>query len=345
MLVTALITPFLEDGRRVDLQLVERLVHFQRQQGVDVVLLGGTTGEGSSLTDAESDALLDAALAAAPAEALMVGLGALPLSQVIERGRRALSRGVRNLLLVDCPYSGASSGSLRTAWHGPVAEALPEARLFPYAVPGRTATELLPDDLARLAEDHPNVVGVKDATGRLARMERVRELLGEDFLLLCGDDALLRDAMIDPDIRAQGGFSVIANLVPGAVASLTASARGGDATRARRLHDEIAPLFRLVGITVDEVVTVRGREHTVPQRVRNPVPLKDVLGSMGVLAALCRPPLAPMGPAARVQARRAVLDALSASPELFGPLEATFDVDVRARLGGTHVWREEFGAV
>ena len=83
-----------------------------------------------------------------------------------------------------------------------MAAALPEARLIPYAVPGRTGTELLPDDLARLAEDHANVVGVKDATGRLARMTRVRELCGEDFLLLCGDDHLLRDAMIDPAIRA-----------------------------------------------------------------------------------------------------------------------------------------------
>ena len=342
MLVTALVTPFVDEGRRVDLRLVERLVGFQREQGVDVVLLAGTTGEGSSLTEAEREGLLDAALAAAPPEALMLGLGFGPLPTVVERGRAALRRGVRQMLLVDHPYAGPCSASLREAWHGPVASALPEARLFPYAVPGRTGTELLPDDLARLAEDHPNVVGVKDATGRLARMERVRELLGDDFLLMCGDDVHLRDAMIDPVIRAQGAFSVVSNLAPGATARLVSACRAGDAAGARRLHDDLAPLFRLVGITAEEVVATGGRELAVPQRVRNPVPLKEVFERLGVLAAGCRPPLAPMGPAGRRLAHRAVLDALERTPELLAPLEAAFGVDVRRRLGGT---LEEIGAV
>ncbi|MCB9897689.1 MAG: dihydrodipicolinate synthase family protein [Planctomycetes bacterium] len=341
MLVTALVTPFVDEGRRVDLRALERLVAFQRDQGVDVVLLFGTTGEGASLTDDERDAMFDAALSVAPPEALMVGLGFGPLASVIERGRRALRRGVRDMLLVDHPYAGPSSASLRQAWHGPIAAALPEARLFPYAVPGRTGTELLPDDLAKLVENHPNVVGCKDATGRLARMERVRELLGDDFLLMCGDDAHLRDAMIDPDIRAQGGFSVVSNLAPGAVARLVASCRAGDAAGARRLHDELLPLFRLVGITADETVTVGGREHSVPQRVRNPVPLKEVLQRLGVLAELCRAPLAPMGPAGRRHAQRAVLDAVARAPELLSPLELAFGVDVRRRLGEA---REEIGA-
>ena len=87
-------------------------------------------GEGMALSDAERLDILDAALEVAAPGQLMVGLGAGRLEQVIERGRDTLGRGVADLLLVDCPYSGASSAALRTAWHGPVAAALPDARLI-----------------------------------------------------------------------------------------------------------------------------------------------------------------------------------------------------------------------
>ena len=167
MLVTALVTPFRGDeqgsgGHSIDLDVYRGLVSFQLVHGVDQVLVAGTTGEGASLSEDERLALLDAALEVARPDQGMLSIGGGRLDDVVARGMAALQRDVRDLLLADCPYSGASSHALRTQWHGPAAAALPEARLFPYAVPGRTGTEMLPDDLARLSGDHVNVVGVKE---------------------------------------------------------------------------------------------------------------------------------------------------------------------------------------
>lgn len=301
MLVTALVTPFEDGAHAPDLALLKRLARFQLDEGVDQVLLGGTTGEGGALSDAERRDMLDAVLEVAAPSQVMLGLGTGRRDDVIARGRDALERGVHSLLLVDCPYSGASSAALRTAWHGPVAQALPDARLYPYAVPGRTGTELLPDDLARLAEDHPNVVGVKDATGRLARMLRVRELCGEDFVLLCGDDPQARDALVDPAIRAHGVCSVIANLVPAVMRQLVDCGLRGEAGKTRLIHESLEPLFDLICVTASETVEVGGEPFAVPQRVRNPVPLKTAFLELGIDLGGCRPPLDVMGPRGRTQ--------------------------------------------
>ena len=304
MLVTALVTPFKGPGNGPDLDRLQALARFQLAEGAGQLLLAGTTGEGAALSEEERLLMIDAALEVATPEQLMVGLGSGPLDQVIQRGRDCLQRGVRDLLLVDCPYSGASSAALRTAWHGPAAAALPEGRLFPYAVPGRTGTELLPDDLALLAEEHPNVVGVKDATGRLARMTRVRELCGDSFRLLCGDDPQARSSLLDPSIRADGLCSVVANLVPGRVRQLVDAGLAGEAVAARMLHDRLEPLFALVSVTSQEPLRLRGETLRVPQRARNPVPIKTALASYGLPVEHVRPPLDEMGEGGRQEVAR-----------------------------------------
>ena len=324
MLVTALVTPFSPDSTTLQLEAWRQLVDFQLEQGAGQVLLFGTTGEGPSLRSSERAALLDAALEVAAPEQLMVGLGSGRPDQVLVRARDALSRGVRDLLLVDCPYSGASSGALRTRWYGPLAEQLPEARLFPYAVPGRTGTELLPDDLARLAEDHPNVVGVKDATGRLARMTRVRELCGEDFLLYCGDDPQLRGALLDPTIRAQGACSVLANVVPAALRQMVDRGREGSAGEVRNLANRLEPLMGLISFTAQEPLEVGGRTLSVPQRVRNPVPLKALLDLLGFPTGGCRAPLGPLGEEGRRHVAARLGELRRRDAELLAPFEAHF---------------------
>jgi 4-hydroxy-tetrahydrodipicolinate synthase len=313
MLVTALVTPFKGSAQALDLELLGQLVQFQLDAGVDQILLGGTTGEGGALSNAERREMLAAALEVAAPQQIMCGLGTGCLDDIISRGEDALRLGVQNLLLVDCPYSGASSAALRTCWHGPVAEALPDARLFPYAVPGRTGTELLPDDLARLAESYPNVVGVKDATGRLARMLRVRALCGDDFVLLCGDDLQARDALVDPTIRAHGVCSVISNLVPAAFRELVDQGRAGEAGKTSLLNEAIEPLFDLMGFTTSELLDVGGESLAVPQRVRNPVPLKAAMLALGLDLGGCRPPLDALGPNGRDKVAR-VLSRLKRRP-------------------------------
>lgn len=320
MLVTALVTPWFNRGETPDLKLFTRLVSFTLEHGSERALIAGTTGEGGSLDESERIALLDAALECAEPDRLMFSIGGGRPADVLLRARAALTRGVRDLLLADAPYGGASSAALREHWHAPVACALPEARLWPYAVPGRTGTELLPDDLARLVEDFPNVVGVKDATGRLARMTRVRELCGDEFSILCGDDMLLRDALMDPNVRANGGCAVSSNLAPAAMRALVDAGLAGDAVSARELHDALTPLFSMVGVTADEQLTVRGEPLRVPQRSRNPVPVKAALGMLGVMDSDCRAPLGALGEAGMDLVRDKLRLAHRRDPRIFEPL-------------------------
>lgn len=332
MLVTALVTPFREEGATLDDTLYARLVRFQLEQGADRVLVAGVDGEGPGLDDGERLVLLEAALSVARPDQVMYALGPGRPAELIARGRQALERGVCDLVLVDAPYVGTSSADLRERWHRPVARALPDCRLYPSSAPLRTGTELLPDDLARLRDDCPNVVGVEDGTGRLARMRRVRELCGEDFLILCADDLLLRDAMIDPHIRVNGGCSLLANLVPAGLRALHDAAGALDAVAARELHDGLLPLFGLATLTAEEPIELGGDRLFVPQRSRGAVTLKTALAVLGVLAPIWRAPLGPMGAAGATRVAAALRQTSRSSPKLLHPLSAAFGADLAARL-------------
>ena len=331
MLVTVLVTPFRE-GESLDDALVAKLVDFQLGHGADRVLVAAGDGEGPALDEGERARLLDAALQAARPEQILCAIGPGRPAELIARGRQALQRGVRDLLLIDAPYVGTSSADLRERWHGPVARALPECRLWPASAPLRTGTELLPDDLARLREDCPNVVGVEDVTGRLARMRRVRELCGEDFTILCADDALLRDAMIDPHIRVDGGASLLANLAPAGLRALHDACSALDAVAARNLHDGLFPLFGLASVTAEEPVELDGERHFVPQRSRAAVSIKTALAQLGVLAPVWRAPLGPMGAAGAARVGAVLRQVGRGSPALLAPLATAFGLDLAARL-------------
>lgn len=328
MLVSSLVTPFSPDGEALALDRFARLVGFALDHGCDRVLVGGPAGEGASMDSREWEALLEAAVGAARPHQVLAAPGPGRLAEVVARGRVALDLGVRDLLLADAPASGASSAALRERWHGAVARALPEAQLWPLTAPSLTGTELLPDDLARLRDDCPNVRGVVDATGRLARMARVRALCGEDFPILCADDLMLRDALVDPAIRADGGVLGACNLAPGAVRCLLDEARGGSPARARELQEALTPLLGLSSVTVEETLLLRGAALAVPQRARAPVTLKEALALLGVGPASVRPPLGPPGPAGSARIRAALAQVNRHHPEVLGPLVEYFELDL-----------------
>jgi 4-hydroxy-tetrahydrodipicolinate synthase len=332
MLVSSLVTPFRGDGAAPDLDLFARLTGFALDHGCDQVLVAGPSGEAGSLDLGEWESLLEEAVGAARPHQLMVCLGQGLRGEQEARGRLALQFGVRDLLVLDAPGSGAGSAALRERWHVPLARTLPDAQLWACAAPSLTGTELLPDDLARLREDCPNVVGVVDMTGRLARLARLRSLCGDDFSILCGDDAMLRDALVDPSIRADGGCITACNLAPGAVRRLHDEARGGSPARARELHEALAPLLGLSSFTVEETLLLHGDALAVPQRLRAPVAVKAALAELGILAPGCRPPLGSPGPNARARVRGALLACHRQNPELLGPLAQYFEVDVERRL-------------
>ncbi len=297
MLITALVTPFTEDSKDLDLPRLQEWVAFQLDCGVDRVLLMGTTGEGASLRESERDVLLEACREVARPSQIMVSLGLGRVDQLVDRGHRALSQGVQDLLVVDYPYVGASSTDLRRHHYGPLAEALPESFLVPYVVPSRTSCFMLPEDLARLHEDYPQVVGVKDATGCLDNMRSVRQLLGEKFVLLCGEDGLIGESLLASDIRAHGAVSFAANLAPDLFSTLVQAGLDGDAVAVEAVSQPVKAIASLVSITAIENLSLHGKVRNVSQRYRNPLPLKTALGVMGAHGGPCRPPHGAMGKA------------------------------------------------
>jgi 4-hydroxy-tetrahydrodipicolinate synthase len=164
--------------------------------------------------------------------------------------------------------------------------------------------------------------------------------------LMCGDDVQACEALLDPKVRADGVVSVVANLAPRGMRKLVDKGLAGDASATRVLSDSLHPLFGLISVTAqeqeEELPAVGAFEpagaSAVPQRSRNPVPLKEALGQLGLSAVSCRAPLGAMGRAGR----RAVADILSEldqrAPDLLTPLSRAFDMNparpVRRTTGG-----------
>ena len=128
--------------------------------------------------------------------------------------------GVDAVLLVDPYYNGPSSLEIRKEYVEPVARKFPSIQVIPYVIPGRTGAQLLPEDLAILAQNFENVRTVKEATGDLKNMKQTRKCCGDDYVILSGDDGLTFDMMTDPEINAVGAISVISNIAPKASAEM-----------------------------------------------------------------------------------------------------------------------------
>ena len=150
----------------------------------------------------------------------IAGTGSNSTQEAIEGTEHAQSLGVKCVLLVDPYYNGPSSMEIRREYIEPIARQFPEVQVIPYIIPGRTGTQLYPQDLAILHQQYSNVRCVKEATGDLKNMELTRQLCGEDFDILSGDDDKTYTMMISPDIEASGVISVVSNVVPSAVVDM-----------------------------------------------------------------------------------------------------------------------------
>jgi len=222
---TALVTPFTTTGG-VHWQELERLASFQVQQGITGLVPTGTTGESPTLTWEEHDRVIETAIRLKGQRAkVMAGTGSNSTDEALRGSRHAVEAGADALLLVDCYYNGPSSLELRREYHAVIARECPEALIVPYVIPGRSGTALAPEDLAVLAEELPNARAVKEATGDLERMARTRQLVGDDFSIMSGDDNITPTIMTDERIRANGVVSVVSNVVPAAVEGMTRAAR------------------------------------------------------------------------------------------------------------------------
>lgn len=324
---TALVTPFKEDGT-LDLEGLRKNVAFQLECGVNIVPTG-TTGESPTLGWQEHLRVIAEALSVAgDPTRVMAGTGSNSTSEALRGTKEAVETGVKAVLLIDCYYNAPSTLELRQNYYEVLAKEFPFISLTPYIIPGRTGTALSVQDLYLLSQKFPNVYSVKEATGDLERMAQTRRLLGDDFIILSGDDALTYEMMVRDDIRAQGVISVMANVVPSAIKEMVDSARRGKWQRARELNEILSPLFDVVTVVVEEEY----EGFKVQCKYRNPTPVKTIMRALGLPAGPCRPPLGRMGPRGVERVKEAVRKVYERAPQVFDPLEKFYGVRVEERL-------------
>jgi len=265
--LVALVTPMTESGD-VDLVAFGRLLDWHAREGSDGVVVGGTTGESATLTAAESAELLRVAVQRVGGRMpVIAGTGAGSTALAVERTRAACEAGVDAVLVVTPYYSRPPQEGLYRHF-STVADAA-SVPLVLYNVPSRTACDLLPETVERLA-GHPQVIGIKEATGGVARGREILERCGDDFLLLSGDDASCRELVA---AGAQGVITVTGNVAPRLMREMIEAALLDDVAGARELDE------RLEGL------------HTALFVESNPIPVKWALGRLGLIGPGIRLPL------------------------------------------------------
>jgi 4-hydroxy-tetrahydrodipicolinate synthase len=325
----------LKDGQ-VDFEGLKSLVDFQASQGVNGILAVGTTGESPTLTWEEHNLVTERIHEFNAGRSLTIaGTGSNCTLESLKGTQHAYDVGVRAILLVDPYYNGPSSLEIRREYIAPIAERFPEVQVIPYVIPGRSGTQLLPQDLAVLHSQYPNVRVVKEATGSFENMKLTRRLCGEDFDILSGDDDKTFTMMTDNEIKASGVISVASNVAPAAVKKMTVLILEGRIDEATKLANDLKPLFEIVTVKTNEVTEF----GDVPVKARNPVSYKTLMNVLGMPAGPMRQPLGRMtkkGLQVVLEAARRVYEN---TPEMFTPVEVFFNVDLSQRLYKEEFWK------
>lgn len=328
---TALITPMSDEcGAEIEYEALHRLIEFQLAGGVSGILAMGTTGESATLNWQEHGRVIGEVSRFVDERCTIIGgTGSNCTAEALTSTRHAVSAGVDTILLVEPYYNGPSSLEIRREYMEPVAREFPDVEVIPYVIPGRSGTQLLPEDLALMAEACDNVNAVKEASGDIENMQRTRETCGPEFHILSGDDGKTHRMMTDPSIGAEGVVSVVSNVAPGPVQQMTECLAGGDRETGERLMQALQPLFDIVTVKTREKA---GRHGPRLVKARNPLPIKTLMRLLGMPSGPVRRPLGRMTPAGLDVVVNAAREVWQNNPEVLKPAEKAFDVDIEDRL-------------
>ena len=265
--MVALVTPMRADGA-LDYAALQRLVEWHIAEGTDVIVAVGTTGESATLDVHEHLEVVQRTVEyVAGRVPVIAGTGANSTREAIELSSQAVSLGVDGCLLVTPYYNKPTQEGLYRHYMA-IAEAVP-APLVLYNVPGRTACDMLPVTVERLA-NVSNIVGIKEASGSLTRTQELLDRLAGRIEVYSGDDAIAREVMLQ---GGRGVISVTANIAPRAMAAMCKAALAGNATVAAELDAPLAGLHEKLFIE------------------SNPIPAKFALHVMGMIEEGIRLPL------------------------------------------------------
>jgi 4-hydroxy-tetrahydrodipicolinate synthase len=280
--IVALVTPMRADGA-VDHAALAKAVDRVIEAGSAAIVSVGTTGESATLdVDEHTDVIRRTIDVAAGRVPIIAGTGANSTTEAIHLTAAAKAAGADAALLVTPYYNKPPQEGLYRHFKA-VAEAVDIPQIL-YNVPGRTAVDMLPATVERLAE-LPAIVGIKEAKGDL---DRVRELVAlglPDFALYSGDDATARDSIL---LGFHGDISVTANVAPEGMARMCAAALAGDAETAAAIDADLAALHRALFVEP------------------NPIPVKWALAELGLIDDGIRLPLVPLDPAFHAEVRAAI---------------------------------------
>jgi 4-hydroxy-tetrahydrodipicolinate synthase len=267
---TALVTPFRDEpGQPVDWNALDALVEAQVAAGVAGLVPCGTTGESPTLSHEEHAEVIERTVKrAAKRVQVIAGAGSNSTREAIELAKHAERFGADAAMIVVPYYNKPSQEGL--ARHFVEVARSVRIPIVIYNIPGRTGVDLLPETLARICAEAPNVVAVKEATGNVLRALRLEQMLRDRIVVLSGDDALTLPMIA---VGARGVISVTSNLLPAEVVRATAFALAGKAEEARRAHVAL--------MQVHDAMFVEA----------NPGPVKAALALRGVMRAVVRPPL------------------------------------------------------
>jgi 4-hydroxy-tetrahydrodipicolinate synthase len=281
----ALVTPMQEDGS-IDFVALEALVEWHIQEGTAAIVACGTTGESVTLTQDEQQKIIQKTLEIAKGRIpIIAGTGSNSTQKVIELCEEARQLGVAACLVVT-PYYNKPTQEGLYRHYAAVAEAV-DIPIILYNVPGRTAVDLLPETVVRLSKIN-TIIGIKEATGDLGRLNELKGRCRKDFLFYSGDDATALEFMLQ---GGHGVISVTANIVPGMMQKMCDAALIGQVAKAKSLNAVLALVHKRLMIE------------------SNPIPVKWALNAMGRIAQGIRLPLTPLSEIHIPSVREALIQA------------------------------------
>lgn len=271
--ITALVTPF-KNGA-VDEKAFIALVESQISKGIQGIVPVGTTGESPTLSNDEHLRVIELAVQTAKGRIpVIAGTGSNSTKEAIYLTQEAEKLGADGALLV-APYYNRPTQAGLIAHFGEIANST-KLPLILYSIPGRCGVEIAVETVSQLAKSYPNIVAIKEAGGQSDRVSQLRQLLPENFDILCGDDSLFLSFMA---VGAVGVISVASHIVPQQIIQMMLAFQSGKIAEAEKMHRALYPIFKDLFIE------------------SNPVPVKAALARQGLIDPEVRLPLVPLQPA------------------------------------------------
>ncbi len=268
--IVAIVTPF-RNGK-VDEQKLRDLIEMHIKNGTSGIVPCGTTGESATLSFEEHDKVIEITIDQARKRIpVIAGTGSNSTEEAVMLTRHAQKSGADASLQVSPYYNRPTQNGLYEHFKA-IANAV-KIPIILYNIASRTGVNIEPETIARLAKDCKNIVGVKEASGSLDQMSRIKALCGEKFDLISGDDSLTLPVL---GIGGTGIISVVANIVPADVAELVNAFERNDIKRAQELHYKLLPLIKAMFLET------------------NPIPVKTAMGLLGMCEPDLRLPMCAM---------------------------------------------------